>query len=53
METIKDFCKRVGISVPVYYKITRKLKHRPTEQDVAEHKATRINGRPRKSDKEF
>ena len=48
MEKIKEFCERVGISVPIYYKLAHRLKRRPTEQDVAKHKATRKNGRPRK-----
>lgn len=53
METIRVFCKRVGISVPVYYKLVHRLKRRPTDADVEHHKLTRINGRPRKNDKEF
>lgn len=53
METIRDFCKRVKISVPVYYKLVHRLKRRPTDADIEHHKATRITGRPRKDDKEF
>lgn len=48
METIKEFCDRVGISKTIYYKLAHKLKKRPTEQDVEKHKKTARNGRPRK-----
>ena len=48
METIKQMCERLGITIPIYYKIAHKLKRRPTEEDVKEHKANRKYGRPRK-----
>ena len=48
MEKILDFCKRLGISSVTYYNIARKLKHRPSEQEILEHKRTAKAGRPRK-----
>ena len=48
MESITEFCKRVGISLPIYYKLAHRLGHRPTEQNVKEHKAKAKAGRPRK-----
>lgn len=48
METIKEFCDRVGISRAIYYKLAHRLKKRPTEQDIEKHKKTARTGRPRK-----
>lgn len=48
METIKEFCDKLGISKTVYYKLAHKLKRRPNEEDVEKHKKTAKNGRPRK-----
>ena len=49
LETIEQECKRLGITKSVYYKLAHRLGHRPTEQDVKEHKAKAKAGRPRKS----
>ena len=48
MVTINEFCKVLGISRAVYYKLAHRLKRRPTEQDIIEHKKTAKAGRPRK-----
>ena len=49
METIRQECERLGITTAVYYKLAHRLKRRPTEQDVKEHKEKAKAGRPRKS----
>ena len=48
METIRQECERLGITTAVYYKLAHRLGHRPTEEDVKEHKAKAKAGRPKK-----
>lgn len=48
METIKEFCEKMKITIPIYYKIFKRNRKRPTEEDVLEHKRTARTGRPRK-----
>ena len=48
METIREICKRLGISTQTYYNIANKLKKRPTDEDLREYKKTAKVGRPRK-----